>query len=379
MKPNVFITGATGNVGGKLVPTILRKMPDATVTLLVRGQSAPQAYERALRTICKLTPEFVPEEAGNRINVIWGDITRPNLGLDNNSYDVLADECTHIIHAAAATKFRMPESQARTTNYNGTRHLADFGMRSRQFGSLKRFAYIGTAYACGNQEGLIPEALLYTRPEFSNVYEQTKWEAEQYLYGLRQDLPLDIFRPSIIVGDSRTGIINDFNVMYVPLKLILTGHIQMLPCRPDIPLDIVPLDYVADVIASNFFNPGDRSGDVFHVVAGPGNEATVGNIIDSAIRHVEQRFPALSIGRVRYFPAAAAVKRLARLVSPRNRAMSIMGGYLPYFTAVRHFDNSNMRAMLPATINLPRFESYFGNLMQYFLDEDLGRHLRRAA
>jgi len=73
------------------------------------------------------------------------------------------------------------------------------------------------------------------------------------------------------------------------------------------------------------------------------------------------------------------MERLVRLGLPKNRATSIIGGYLPYFTTVRHFDNANMRALLPASIKLPRFESYFGNLMNYFIDEDLSKRLRRAA
>jgi len=240
MKANILITGATGNVGGKLVPAILRDVPEVTITLVVRGRSQSHAQDRAMRTIRKLTPDFDLGIAGDRVKVVCGDITRLRLGLGINDYDALAGECTHIIHSAAATKFRISEDEARAVNYDGTRHIADFAVRSEQLGGIRRFAYIGTAYACGNRSGHIPEASFNTKPEFSNVYEQTKWEAERYLYGLRDDLPIDIFRPSIIVGDSRTGIINEFSVLYIPLKLILTGQIRVLPCHPDIPLDVVP-------------------------------------------------------------------------------------------------------------------------------------------
>jgi len=379
MKTNILITGATGNVGGKLVPTILRHMPEATITLLARGRSRSQAHDRAMRTIPKLTPDFDIGHAHDRLKTVRGDITLPDLGLGERAYDALAGEITHIIHSAAATKFRMPESEARATNYDGTRHLAEFGLRSVQLGGLSRFAYIGTAYACGNRGGRIPEAPFEAEPQFSNIYEQTKWEAERYLYRFRHDLPLDILRPSIIVGDSRTGIINDFNVLYAPLRLILTGRIRTLPCRSDAPLDVVPLDYVADVITDLVFSGEPRDGGIFHVVAGPGNEVTVGDVVGAAIKYVERNVPILSIDGIRYLPAAAAGARLARFASSGNRIMSIMREYLPYFTTVRHFDNANMRALRPGSASCPRFESYAGNLMRYFFDEDLGRRLRPAA
>ncbi len=379
MKTNILLTGATGNVGGKLVPAILRHMPDAAITLLVRGQSQAHAYERAMRTIRKLTPDFDEGDARGRVQVICGDIIRPKLGLGSNEYMTLASDCTHIIHSAAATKFRMPASEARATNYDGTRNMVHFGRRAMRLGGLHRFAYISTAYACGNRSGRIPEIMYETKPQFTNIYEQTKWEAERYLYRFRDDLPLDIFRPSIIVGDSRTGIINDFNVLYVPLRLILTGHIQMLPCRPDIPLDVVPLDYVADIINNIVFHSNGRSTGIFHVVAGFGNEVTVGDIVSGAVNRAKQRFPTLPVGRVRYLSGIKAGPRLTRFIVSGNRTMSILGEYIPYFITERHFDNANMHSMLPHPITLPGFETYIENLMQYFIDEDLGRRLRPAA
>jgi long-chain acyl-CoA synthetase len=248
-----------------------------------------------------------------------------------------------------------------------------------QSGGLRRFAYIGTAYACGDQQDHISEKPFDTTSEFSNIYEQTKWEAERYLYLLYNDLPLDIFRPSIIVGDSQTGIINDFNVLYVPLRLILTGRIRILPCRPDIPLDIVPLDYVADCITDVVFGSKDRTGSIYHIVAGPEHEVGVGDIIDAATRCVESRNPAISVGRVKYLPSMTSGIRMAGFISSGTRFMSVMREYLPYFTTVRHFENKNLRAMLSDSIRQPRFDSYFGNLMRYFIDEDLGRRLRAAA
>jgi long-chain acyl-CoA synthetase len=379
MKPHIFITGTTGNVGAKLVPETFRQMPEATLTLLVRGGSKSQAEDRAMQTIRKLSPEFDTGGIVPRVNVVCGDITMPRLGLSEADYIALAERTTHIIHAAAATKFRMPEEEARKTNYDGTRHMVAFAQKAMRRHGLHTFAHVGTAYACGDRDGDIAEKPYDTKPEFSNIYERTKWEAEQYLYTCRNDLPINIFRPSIIVGDARTGAINDFNVLYAPLRLILTGRVRILPCRPDIPLDIVSLDYVARVITSIACNPQKRGGEIYHVTAGADNETAVGDVIAMAAACVEKRFPGLSVSRVRYLPAAIAASSVARLMASGSRVASVMHAYLPYFATERHFDNTNMRARMPVSIKSQSFEAYVETLMDYFIDHDLGRHLRRAA
>jgi thioester reductase-like protein len=378
-KSHIFITGATGNVGGKLVPEILRRLPDSQLTLLVRGRSQKEAAERAMRTIVKLTPEFEPATAAERLRVVCGDIERPDLGLDAAEYDRLATGITHIIHSAAATKFVLPVDKARAVNFNGTQHVAGLGLRAARLGNRVQFGYVGTAFVCGNQSGIIPEAIVTKRPVFSNIYEQTKWEAEQYIHSVADDLPTAIFRPSIIVGDSRTGRINDFNVLYAPLRLIITGRVRVLPCRPGTPLDVVPLDYVAQSITRIFFGRAVHGGEIYQIVAGRNREATVGNVVDSAIQYINQRYPELTPARVRYIPAAAAGLGLTKRLGVGSRMASVMGAYLPYFTCERHFVRANTDAASGDGTAPPRFNEYMGNLMAYFLECDLRRRLRAAA
>src|SRR4029079_7866451 len=81
---------------------------------------------------------------------------------------------------------------------------------------------------------------------FRNPYERSKFEAELALRSEGADLPLQILKPSLVVGDSPTGRTSSFNVLYGPLKAFARGGIRAIPARRDSPVDIVPVDYLAD-------------------------------------------------------------------------------------------------------------------------------------
>ena len=379
MKNSILITGATGNVGGKLVPQILEDIPDARIILLVRGKSKAQASDRVFQAILKLTPSADPERLRSRCEAVCGDITEPRLGQEADEYDRLAGTITHIIHSAAATKFRMAPDAARSVNCEGTRHVVELAMRAGELGHPVKFAHISTAFACGNRGGQIRETAFEETPRFSNIYEQTKWETERYLHRLERKFPLVIFRPSIIIGDSVTGRINDFNVLYAPLRLILTGHVHVLPCPSSTPLDVVPLDYVAQSITRIFFGSGFEDRRIYHIVAGSGNEVSVGEIVEQAMDFMAKHCPESPSTGVRYLPAGLLRIGLSGLFKKADRIMSITRAYLPYLMTVRHFDDANTRAALDDTVTPPRFDDYFANVMAYFLREELRKRLKTAA
>ena len=315
----------------------------------------------------------------DRCEIISGDITGHRLGLQTEVYDQLASKTTHIIHCAAATKFNMPEERAAAINLSGTRRMVEFAQRSKVLGGLKKFSHVSTAFVCGDREGLIREKLYEDNISFSNNYEKSKWETERFLKTLNKDLPLTIFRPSIIVGDSQTGRINDFNVLYMPLRLILSGRLKLLPCRRNIPLDIVPLDYVARVIAHITFNNKRQDSSIYHVTAGSGNEATVEQVVSGAVEHLLDYYPGLSSVRVHYMSKAAAALNFLMRIKPASRTQSILEAYLPYFTRERHFDCSNTATAVGNAVTFPSLESYYDKLMKYFYEAEMCRYLKAAA
>jgi len=82
------------------------------------------------------------------------------------------------------------------------------------------------------------------------------------------DMPVVIFRPSIVVGDSSTGRLNLFNVLYTPLRFVCRGDLPVIPCRRRTVLDIVPVDYVAGAICYIIFQAQKAAGKIFHITAG---------------------------------------------------------------------------------------------------------------
>ena len=121
-----------------------------------------------------------------------------------------------MIHSAATVRFDHSLDEARRINVEGTRRILDFAAGARQ---LRSFAYVGTAYVAGERSDLVREDELAVGQSYRNTYEQTKAEAEALVRSRLDSLPGVILRPSIIVGDSRTGVTSSFKMMYWPLKI----------------------------------------------------------------------------------------------------------------------------------------------------------------
>ena len=115
MTETIFITGATGNIGAKLVVRLLETDSDRKLILLVRGSSPANARER-LGHVLKITEPDLPQSCTRRITIVCGDITRERFGLSEREYNALACRVTHIIHSAALTKFNVPLPEAREAN-----------------------------------------------------------------------------------------------------------------------------------------------------------------------------------------------------------------------------------------------------------------------
>ncbi len=229
------------------------------------------------------------------MRAVRGDITQERLGLSDNEYETLAGSVTHIVHSAATVKFRTPLPEARSINVEGTRRVMDFARLAVRRGRLERVAHISTAFVSGDRPGLIREDELNSRQKFTNSYEKTKFEAECLVREAYADLPWVILRPSIIVGNSRTGATTAFNVLYIPLKYMARGLVRFLPGSPDTPIDIVPVDFVCRAIDRLLFSGRDHRGRTFHLCAGPQAATTVGHVLELAQDFLKKRRPAVTL------------------------------------------------------------------------------------
>jgi len=380
MGNRVFITGSTGNIGGLTAARILRDDPDSRVLLLVRSRSKADAMDRVAAAFRILSPELDLSRVLHRIRVYCGDITEDRLGLDEATCRRLSQDLTHIVHCAASTKFNMDLDCARAINRQGTLNVMALAKMAMRNGNLKRAAHVSTAYVCGNREGTIYEDELIPDPGFSNAYQQSKWETELDIRKMREELPLIILRPSIVTGGSVTGRTLAFNVLYTPLKWIYRGSIRFIPGCAKIPLDVVPLDYVADAIRHILLMEGNPSGTTFHIAAGSKFSTTVGEVVDCGTEYFGRKTPSHCMKKVRFLPPQLANIILRLLPLKQRQSLEKMRIFEPYICIAREFDTTNTRkALMGSGISPPAFASYFENIMDFCTATRWGEKFEWAA
>jgi thioester reductase-like protein len=378
MSKTIFITGATGNVGSKFAARILARHRDDRVILLVRGRSNEEARLRLLSVLYAMPATAGSDCSPAALEVLAGDITQPWLGLDRKTYKRLSSSLTHIVHSAASTCFTLPLAEAREVNFAGTVNTMELARRCFKHGKLLGVAYVSTAYVNGPSPQPICEGRLEPRTTFSNTYERTKWEAESYVQSLADILPLAIFRPSIVVGDSHTGHTNSFNVLYAPLRLIASDLVRILPGHEETRLDVVPSDYVAQAMDHIVLRQPFDSCQTFHLVAGHEQSMTVAEVVATATQTfgVNQN------------------RRPIRIVAPHDlgevspfgggnpvRVNEVLRVFAPFMTSHRSFDSTNTRRALAGSgISCPSFDQYIHTCLEYCQRTNWGKHeLRQLA
>jgi thioester reductase-like protein len=204
-----------------------------------------------------------------------GDITRPRLGLGDAELAWLGSHCDSVLHNAASLTF-VGKDRTRDpwlSNLNGTAHVLDL---CQQIG-IKEFHYVSTAYVCGVRTGLIREDELDGSHGFRNDYESSKFEAEKLVRGSGFLDRVTVYRPAIIVGDSRTGYTTTYHGLYTYLYFAWL-YTQLKPRDPDgrLHLDVrlnltgderrnlVPVDWVSALTAHILKRP-ELHGQTYHL------------------------------------------------------------------------------------------------------------------
>ena len=182
-----FITGATGFLGRNYLKALLKTTEDE-VYLLVRSEES----KKVLLNMFKWTD---PE----RIHFVKGDITAKELGLSVEDLNKVK-QCDNIYHFAASTSFDdRKKEEIIKTNIEGTKNIISIAQKVKD---LKNLYYVSTAYIAGLNKEIIYEDEMPPKAGFRNAYEESKYESELILR--KTSLPWSVFRPSIIVGDSKT-------------------------------------------------------------------------------------------------------------------------------------------------------------------------------
>ena len=354
----VLLTGANGFLGTQIAIRLL-KNPDDEIIALIRAENE----ENALRRLKRAWWDW-PELMGaldNRVKVVPGDINLERLGIDHNLYDSLVFSLTHIIHTAADLRLHGPLEELHQTNLLGTKNILKLARQANNNGKFCRFSHLSTAYVAGKRSGTIFEEDLTDRYGFWSNYEKSKYDAEKAVR--ESDLPYSIFRPGMVVGDSKTGEIKTFNTLYVLLKLYLTGKLSIIPTSSSLTLNPVPVDYVADSVRDLTFNPS-AEGKSFHLTASKSKLPTIREILEHTREwaHTELN---IKLRRPIFIPLSSVVQKIALLSrqSKKPGILNILFTLAPYLDEKRNFRRDNAQKLI-GSYDLD-WKDYLPQLLKY--------------
>src|SRR3984893_17193812 len=242
----IFLTGSTGYIGAHIAAILLDRHADR-LNLLVRAKTEQEANERLWRAP-QLHLDFPQVRDGleTRISVFRGDLTEPRFGLHPAEYARLVGTTESVIHCAASLN-RKSEKSCLNVNLRGTLEVAQLARRARDAHGLRRFSQVSTvAVAGGGSHEIVSEdhAIDWNRSDY-DPYARTKKFCEHMVCELLPDVQRTVFRPSIVLGDSRRPETTQFDMVRA---FVFLGGLSLLPLRSSDRIDIVPVDYVSDAV-----------------------------------------------------------------------------------------------------------------------------------
>jgi len=369
--PTVFLTGASGFLGRHVLWRLL-KQPDQRVLCLLRDDRREGPAAERLSRLLETPEGQLPGDARQRCELVVGDIAEARLGLTPPTYERLSAITQDIVHCAATVRFNQPLAEAERINVLGTQNVLDLGAAAQRQGQLRRIDYFSTAYVAGSASGNLREDEL-PETSFHNTYDRTKWAAERLVRERQGELPIAIFRPSIIVGDSKTGYTSSFRVLYWPLKVLASGYVIVVPADRGGIVDVVPIDYVIEAFERLRARPSTLGG-CFHLAAGPDNQSTCGELLEMACEFFDVRAPFMIPTAFSY----SIVRPLLFTVFWGKRRELLRTGevYFPYFAYRASFDTRGTQCHLDP-LQPPSVTDYFRNIMRYCVDTNWGRGERK--
>ncbi len=364
----VFVTGATGFLGRELARRLLEQ--GETLFALVRARDEADGFARLRDSIAAPGWEL-PADLAARLVPCPGALDRPGLGLAARDRARILEACDSILHCGANVRLDLPLAESRATNVDGTRAVLDLARERARSGHLARVDHVSTAFVAGGRSDLVREDELGAPAGHRNGYEQSKFEAELLVREAARELPICVLRPSIIVGESKSGETSSFATIYWPIRLYATGLWRILPGHRDASLDLVPVDFVRDALLAIRARP-ESVGRTYHLAAGEG-ATTLGELADVVRRFFPKRRPIVYVNPDLW--RRFAVRPLQRISFGSVRYVMHVGeAYLPYLASNPRFDTTHARAALaPSRIAPPRVSDYVDRLLRFAVETDWGR------
>ena len=360
--PTYFVTGATGFIGRRLVERLLAREGDIHVLL------RPGSEERLER--------LGPSE---RIHAVSGDLAEPFLGVDEATRDALRGTVDHFFHLAAIYDMTADETQNALLNVGGTQNAIDLA-NDLQAGIFHHASSIAVA---GEYEGHFTEDMFDEGQKLHSPYHRTKFESEKLVRG-RVRGAWRVYRPAIVVGDSRTGEMDKIDGPYYFFKALQKVRHALPEWFPLVGLEvgwtnIVPVDWVAAAMDHIAHQPG-LDGQAFHLVnpraqrAGDvlNTFARAGHAPQMAVRIDKRMTDMLPKGVLSFAMKLPALKDMRRTMLAD---LGIPDTVIEHMALKPRFDGRDTQRALKGTgIEVPPLESYAEKLWDYWernLDPDL--------
>jgi thioester reductase-like protein len=337
-----------GRAGGTLVHAIVRsKFADEAIAAL---------------------DGMAPEER-SRVNLIEGDATSMDLGLSGPEFLGLAREVDRIHHVVQVSYPGVDAKTAAHVNVGSAREILEFAEACE---SLRCLVFHSTAHVSGDREGRVFEDELEAGQSFRNVGEETQALAEKVVREAMKRLPIAVVRPSIVVGDSTTGEVEHFDGPYLLILLILTSPADFtlpLPGRGEMPLNLVPVDYV--VRAAQAIGKSEGAiGKTFHLVDPA--PLSVRKVFELVARAAGRPAPPGFIP-ANLTKALLRTPGLRRFVKSPRALLETLGTDVTY-------DHANADETLSGlSIRCPPFESYVERLVHFAQERLRQKHARSEA
>jgi thioester reductase-like protein len=336
----IFLTGSTGYIGAHVAANLLESH-SASLNLLVRARDSQEAQLRLWRAL-QLHLEFPRfyEHLQTKVRIFCGDLTAPGFGLSRDEYDRLVHTTDSIIHCAASLN-RKSEKSCLNVNLRGTLEVLTLARHAEHYHGLRRFSEVSTVAVAGKRQNEIvteDQAIEWDRSDY-DPYARTKKFCEHMTRVLLPDTPKTIFRPSIVLGDSRRAETTQFEM--VKAFVFLAG-LPALPFRPNDKIDIVNVDFVADAIAS-LHQKEEPKFDTYHLSSGTGSQ-TFRELTNALAAAQQKRRPVFLPFAER--PFTGSVKLLSNRQGPLGSGATLLKVFMPYLVWNTVFDNTRVTSEL---------------------------------
>src|SRR5437660_2630973 len=353
----IFVTGSTGYLGSYVVAGLLSGYRDK-LNLLVRAKTEQAARERLWASLQLHFdfPEFL-EYLDTRICIFGGDLTKDHLGLSDDDYRALVETTDSLIHCAASLN-RKSEKQCLNVNLRGTLEVVQLARRAQDHHGLRRYSHVSTVAVAGKRKNEVVQedtAIDWTRSDY-DPYARTKKFCEHMVHQLLPDVSRTIFRPAIVLGDSRRPHTTQFDMVQA---FSMLASLPVLPLRPADRIDIVPADYVSKAIVS-IHQKDAPAYPRYHLSSGTGSE-TYRELNDALARAGGSRPTYLpSLGG----PFSGTMNWLSHKKNNLGRGASLLKVFWPYLVWNIVFDNSLVVEELGGEVSA-KFSSYAYPLLKF--------------